>query len=355
MKFISPSKALAHVDRLVDWRRGHTPAPVTVEWDLSNRCTLGCEFCHFAHTHSRGPWATGKRILPMAFDGTGDLADPVLVKRVLREMHAAGVKAIVWSGGGEPTTHPKWLEIVRYAAGLGLEQGMYTLGGLLTEKDAAELRELATWVVVSLDCPDASSYSLEKHVPPERFTHACNGLRWLYGGKAAIGASFLLHALNWRRASEMADLARSLGATYTTFRPTIETSPADPSEVTGTRAWITAARLQLGILATQSDIELDVDRFLQYRDWHGREYATCKAIQLHTTVTPDGRVWVCPQRRGVAGSCVGDLRTQSFAELWATHPGQWTAFDDCRVMCRLHLSNEAIAALEQPRAHEAFV
>lgn len=355
MKFIQPAKALAHVDRLVDWRRGQKPAPVTVEWDLSNRCVLGCQDCHFAHTHTRGPWVTGKRVLPMAFDGVGDLADPVLVKRGLREMHAAGVKAIVWSGGGEPTTHPQWLEIVRYAASLGLEQGMYTLGGLLTQKDAAELRELATWVVVSLDCADAGSYSLEKHVPPERFAHACNGLRWLSGGKAAIGASFLLHAGNWRKASDMLELARSLGATYATFRPVIDTSPANPSEPRGNRAWITDARLKLAILSRQSDVELDVDRFLAYRDWHGRDYQTCKAIQLHATVTPDGRVWVCPQRRGVAGSMVGDLRAQSFAQLWAQHPGQWTAFADCRAMCRLHLANEQIAALEAPRAHEAFV
>jgi MoaA/NifB/PqqE/SkfB family radical SAM enzyme len=355
VKYIQPHKVLAHVDRLVAWRQGEKAAPVTVEWDLSNRCPLQCAFCHMAHTHSRGPWVTGGRMLPMAFDSPGDLADVSLVKRGLRELAAAGVKAVVWSGGGEPTTHPQWLEIVRYAASLGLEQGMYTLGGLLTEKDAAKLREMATWVVVSLDCPDAGSYALEKHVPAERFTHACNGLRWLAGGKATIGASFLLHQGNWRKASDMLALARSLGATYTTFRPTIDTSPANPSEVTGQRGWITDAKLKLAILASASDVELDVDRFVQYRDWHGRDYSTCKAIQLHATVTPDGRVWVCPQRRGVAGSMVGDLRTQSFAELWQAHPGQWTEFQDCRVMCRLHLANEAIAQLEQPRAHEAFV
>jgi MoaA/NifB/PqqE/SkfB family radical SAM enzyme len=355
VKFIQPSKALAHVDRLVDWRRGYTPAPVTVEWDLSNRCVLGCESCHFAHTHSRGPWVTGGRVLPMAFDGTGDLADPVLVKRALREMHHAGVKAIVWSGGGEPTTHPQWLEIARYAHGLGLEQGMYTLGGLLTQESAAELRQLAKWVVVSLDCPDAASYALEKHVPIERFDHACNGLRWLSGGTAVIGASFLVHAGNWRRMGQMLDLARSLGTTYTTFRPTIDTSPATPTVCAADRRWITDAEQTLRWWSGEPDVELDVDRFMAYRDWRGRSYDVCKGIQLHTTVTPDGRVWACPQKRGVNGAQVGDLRRQSFSELWRLHPRQVTDFSTCRVMCRLHLLNEQIATLDKPWLHEAFV
>ncbi len=355
MKFIQPSKALSHVDRLVDWRRGLKPAPVTVEWDLSNRCVLGCESCHFAHTHTRGPWVTTARTLPMAYDGTGDMADVELVTRALWQMREYGVKSIVWSGGGEPTTHPRWLDIVREAHRLGFEQGTYTLGGLLTQESAAWLRKLATWVVVSLDCATAADYAKEKRVPADRFESACNGLRWLSGGNATIGASFLLHQGNWRKASEMYALAKSLGATYATFRPTIETSPDRPGVPIGNRAWITDSRMQLALLARHADVELDLDRFQQYRDWTGHGYDACKGIQLHATVTPDGRVWVCAQRRGVAGSCVGDLRAQSFAELWQSHPGQWTDFTNCRAMCRLHLVNGQIAALEQPRPHEAFV
>src|SRR5262245_837558 len=107
--YIAPrAKVLRHLDRLVGWQHGEKPAPVTVEWDLSNRCTLGCQDCHFAHTHVKGPWASKPRTLPMVYESTGDLADIGLVFRVLGELADAGVKSIVWSGGGEPTTHPKW-------------------------------------------------------------------------------------------------------------------------------------------------------------------------------------------------------------------------------------------------------
>jgi MoaA/NifB/PqqE/SkfB family radical SAM enzyme len=292
----------------------------------------------------------------MAFESGGDYAHPALVTRALREMAAAGVQGIVWSGGGEPTTHPQWPTLLDAAADAGLKQGMYTFGGLLRQDTARRLADRVEWVVVSLDCVDAETYSAEKGVPPDRFAAACEGARWLAeAGACTVGVSFLLHQANWMRAGAMVELARSLGASYAMLRPTIETSPDRPSVCTGDRRWIDAARPMLEELARDPFVVCDPSRFAAYRDWRGRAYETCHGIKLNATVTPDGRVWVCPQRRGIAGSEIGDLRRDSFTDIWARHPGQWTDFSGCRAMCRLHLVNERLAEVLAPYAHEAFV
>lgn len=354
--YIDPRrKVLAHLDRLTAWGQGQTPAPVTVEWDLSNRCSLGCAACHFAHTHSRGPWTLKDRRLPMAFDSTGDLADPAVVTRGLAEMAAAGVQGIVWSGGGEPTLHPAWLDLVSAAAVNGLRQGMYTLGGHFTAESAARLAKLADFVVVSLDAADADTYRAEKDVARARFQAACDGIVWLSGHSAAVGVSFLLHDKNWMRAYDMLALTRQLGATYATFRPAIHFAAEAPAQPSRDRSWITDALPMLQTLKQQADVEIDPQRFLEYRDWQGHGYAQCAGIRLNTTVTPDGRVWICPNRRGVAGSCLGDLSSESFADLWARHPGRFAVNADCRVMCRLHAVNQTLVSLETPVRHEAFV
>lgn len=351
----SRRKVLSHLDRLAAWQKGERAAPVTVEWDLSNRCPLGCMDCHFAHTHSRGPWTVKERLLPMAFDPCGDLADVDVVKRVLGEMAEAGVLSVVWSGGGEPTSHPQWLDIMRYAARLGFQQGMYTSGGLLKPAQAKELAELATWVVVSLDCKDAETYAKEKGVPAWRFDAACAGLVELAKEQdATIGASFLLHGENWQDAPEMLMFARTLGAHYTTFRPAIRTSPATPAVCEDNRSWITEALPMLRDLAKRRQgVELDADRFAEYRDWHGRSYKMCYGVRMTANITPDSRMWLCPQRRGV--TCLGDLREESFAEVWRRHPGQWTDFSSCRVMCRLHLMNQTLDEVFSSREHGAFM
>jgi MoaA/NifB/PqqE/SkfB family radical SAM enzyme len=353
--FISSQKVFAHLDRLVGWNNGQTPAPVTIEFDLSNRCHLGCTACHFSHTHSRGPWAVKDRRLPMAFTETGDYANPAWVTRALTQMAQAGVRGVVWTGGGEPTMHPHILTIAKHAASVGLEQGLYTSGGMLRQDTAAELAEYLTWAVVSLDCADPITYHHEKGVPLDKWKDACNGVRWLSAPrKATIGVSFLMHAGNYHRMTEMLALSRSLGSTYTTFRPTIEDGPMS-ALATVDRTWIDSALPALRSVASEPDVECDPARFEAYRDWQGRSYAVCHGIKLNATVTPDGRMWVCPQRRGIEGSQLGDLKTESFAEIWARHPGQWNQLGDCRVMCRLHQVNEALAPVFAVRAHEAFV
>lgn len=359
MTYIDPhGKAVSReaLSRVWQWQDGSPAAPMTIEIDLSNRCDLGCQGCHFAYTHTRGPWASTKgRALPMAHDAAGDMADPAIVRQLLTEAAAMGVRGIVWSGGGEPTLHPDWPDLVRHAHDVGLEQGIYTHGGRIAADTAELARSLLAWVVVSLDAADEHAYAAYKRVSTARFHAACNGVRHLVGGSAVVGVSFLLSDDNWVQAAKMLTLARTLGATYTTFRPLIETSPAEPARIAADRTWVSWCEPLLRELAKEQDVELDVSRFLAYRDWQGHGYAQCHGPTLSTTVTPDGRVWICPNRREFAGSCIGDLRVESFPALWARHAGAWTVDRDCRAMCRLHPVNATLNAVLAPRQHEAFI
>lgn len=153
----------------------------------------------------------------------------------------------------------------------------------------------------------------------------------------------------------MRDLARSLGADYVTFRPTIQTKVDAPSLRSHSTNWVTDALPTLRWLAEDPFVEVDAERFQQYRDWRGHGYTLCRGVRLNTTITPDGRVWLCPQRRGVGGSCLGDLRTEDFSSLWSRHPGHYLVDEGCRVMCRLHPVNQQLEAMSATHAHEAFV
>lgn len=351
MSFISASKVFRHIDRLATWDRGGVAAPVTVELDLSNACSLGCKSCHFAFTHVAGPHVGAQA--PDGFEGTGRFADPAVFGRAFTEMRAAGVRALVFSGGGEPTLHPKFETFVEQAS--GLELGMYTLGGHLPESRAALVRERFTWVVVSLDASNAAAYAADKRVPVARFNAACDGIRRLSIGTATVGVSFLLHAGNWREMPEMLQLSRDLGASYATFRPTVETDPSDLAQIAGDRSWVTEALPDLRRMAACAGVELNPERFIEYRDWQGHAYQTCYGVRLVTQITPDGRVWVCPNRRGIAGSELGDLTRESFTDIWARHPGQWSTASGCRAMCRLNQVNTTLDRVYTPMAHEAFV
>ncbi len=98
----------------------------------------------------------------------------------------------------------------------------------------------------------------------------------------------------------------------------------------------------------------DIDRFRMYRDWTGHGYETCWWSALQTCITPNGKVWVCVNKREHAGAEIGDISVESFPEIWERRQVAKVT-GDCRTLCRGHLGNMAVDKMMQPIAHSEFV
>jgi MoaA/NifB/PqqE/SkfB family radical SAM enzyme len=354
-QFIAPrSKLYAHLDTLHAIQQGHKPPPVNVEIDLSNRCSLGCSWCHFAYTHTRGPLA-GKVDKPHgAIDG-GDLMDYYLAKRILDQLEDAGVRSVTWTGGGEPTLHPDFEQIVRYADASGLEQGLYTHGGHVNDVRAALLKETLTWVYISLDECTPEQYKRSKGV--DRFDTVCANVRRLVAaeGKATIGLGFLLHKDNLSQVRAMVELGRALGVDYVQFRPTIHYEQDAPGKLAENTAWVKWAIGYLNAYKDDPFVIADIDRFRMYADWRGHGYPTCNWAALQTVITPNGKVWRCTNKREHPDALLGDLTVESFADLWQRSGGACGVDGGCRVMCIGHTKNLMLDPMMQPMLHANFI
>ena len=154
----------------------------------------------------------------------------------------------------------------------------------------------------------------------------------------------------------MARFARGLGAHYSTFRPLVRYDMADPAVASESVDWIDHALPMLQELARQPDVECLPERFEKYRDWRReRPYNICYGVRFNTTITPNGKVWICPNRREFPDSYIGDLSEESFSDIWKRHPGQWADFEKCRVFCRLHMINEAVWPVFRRHEHAEFI
>ncbi len=355
MTYIDPrNKTLWHSDRLAQLRfAGKTSAPVNVEIDLSNRCSLGCEWCHFAYTHTKGPLA-GAQKPPGHVDG-GDIMPFALAKRILMQMQQVGVKSVTWTGGGEPTLHPQFEDVITFAETCRLEQGLYTHGGHITGDRAALLKRACTWVYVSLDEADPEAY--RAHKGANRFEAACAGIRALVQaeGKATIGVGFLIHAGNYKSLAVMYALGRALGVDYIQFRPTIEYTQDNPALGPTEAAWMTPLIDALRAYEGDPFVSVDVPRFEAYRDWQGHGYSTCHWSAMQTVITPNGKVWTCVNKREHADALLGDLNCESFAQVWDRVGKPCAVNDTCRVMCRGHISNLTLDWVMSEQPHVNFI
>lgn len=344
------SKLLHHLDTVVAIQAGKVPPPINVEIDSCNVCSLGCQSCHFAHTHSRGPYASK---LPRShYANTGDMLDTGLACSILRQLAHVGVKSVTWTGGGEPTLHKEFARITTVGHTCVLDQGLYTNACHITPEMAKTLGRTLKWAYVSLDCENKETYLKEKRV--DLFDRACEGAKLLCTHVDTVGIGFLMHARNVESMPKMAKLAHKLGGTYVQFRPTISFDASNPSVSSEkSRSWArTIATMDLP--ASKIPIELDRDRFSHYANWEGHGYHECKWSALQTVITPDGRVWTCCNKRGMEGEALGDLNHETFKDIWARRPIA-KVNDQCRVMCRGQMVNKFLHHIESPRPHQNFV
>lgn len=355
MNYIHPrTKLLYHIDRLHELRtKGNTRAPVNVEIDLSNRCSHGCAWCHFAYTHTKGPLA-GKVEGPPNMLDCGDLMNTSLLISALSGMRQAGVRSVTWSGGGEPTLHPEFNKIVDYTSTLGLDQAIYTHGGHIDDNRAALLKEEMTFVYVSLDECTAEQFHASKGV--HRFYEVCDNIKRLVAadGKATIGVGFLLHRSNSHQVRDMVCLGKILGVDYVQFRPVVAYDQQAPGQQVEDTLWINRAIVNLRQFAGDPFVQADTHRFEQYRDWNNHGYETCYWSAMQTVITPNGQVWRCTNRRGHKGALLGSLNSEPFEAIWRRAGGPCAVERDCRIMCRGHLANLTMTAMMADAEHRNF-
>jgi organic radical activating enzyme len=124
------TKLLKHLDKLKIIQEGKPPSPIMAHISIINACNLTCSFCCFANR---------------------DLTERLSKEKVFQALESfrkIGVTGVEFTGGGEPTLHPDFIEIVKYANNLGFKLGLCTNGASIgkTRKINSETTKYFSWI-----------------------------------------------------------------------------------------------------------------------------------------------------------------------------------------------------------------
>lgn len=326
------NKILNHPEKIGNWLKGRDGTLVTVEIDMTNRCDQHCPYCS---------------------GGRGDNQESLSLaeaKDYLTQLVRAGVRGVIFTGGGEPLLNRATLEAVWYARELQVQVGFIT-NGLSLKKPAMEaILANCSWCRISLDAGSVEIYRKTHGMNELTFNAVVNNIREMVRRKAdlqsscTIGIGYLTGKDMVGGMEDFAKLAQDLKVDYGQFRP----FHYDKTDV---RDEIERLKRKYPVVTAS------IQKYERFGDKIERPYNQCHGVHFATTIGADAKVYICCHMRGIKKYCLGDLRESSFKEIWRK---RWKIFSqidfkDCPPFCRCDEFNRLLVEIKKEKQHVDFL
>lgn len=283
------------------------------------------------------------------------------VAEILDDCAEMGVRAIQLTGGGEPTVHPQFGEIVRAVLDRGLELALVTNGVRFPQGIVDDLMR-ATWLRVSIDAGKPETYTAYRRCPPTHWGKMLDNVKALVEAKrrtssrVTIGVGFVVARENHTEILDAVLLARILGVDNVRISAAFTTQGAAYH-----REIFEEAKRQ-----AERAVKLSTPAFRVYDMLGDRvndleegtpDYAFCGIQHFTTYIGGDQNVYRCCVTSYNDQGFLGSLKDQRLRDLWQSdEKRQRMQTFDARTCerCMFNQRNRSInAALAQPE-HENF-
>lgn len=353
MHVYSPNKFLHFSDRIEALREGRIAAPVHVRIKPINRCNHACWYCAYrADELSLGEDMRHEDRIPDA-----------KMKEITDDLIRMNVKAVTFSGGGEPLLYKSLPERVRDLAEGGVQVATLTNGSNLKGRMADAFAEYGTWVRVSLDAWDDASYAKSRSIREGAFTNLMQNLNDFTrrDSKCVLGVSFIIDEKNCGRIAETCNRLRDAGVAHVKLSATVVSNDAARNNAYHRRlAGVVAAEIEQSRMLETAAFQI-IDHYHEMEDRFEKAYTSCAFMRFLTVIGADCSVYACQDKAYTKSGWLGSIQDQRFADLWFSEAmkARMAAMDpqkNCRHHCVSHLKNETLnELLTLDPNHVAFV
>lgn len=314
----SELKIIHDLDRIRSLREGKDFFPRCVRIDLTTKCNHNCAFCLYQNAN-RGLKGIG---LNENMPRREDINHRRLIK-LIKEFEECGVESIVLVGGGEPTLHPHFDQIMTALADSTLEFGLITNGARLPLVRRYSRAKGFRWIRVSLDAATPGTWQ-KLHRPVEASPHfdaILDSLAALAadakepGSNLAVGGSFIISDENHAETAAFCHLGKSLG--LNNVRVGIEYGSGKACAGHG------ISDLKKAVAGAKHALEDETYRI--YDNWESRLHdisrtaavgQKCHFQSLTTTLGADLNFYTCCFGKYTESFRIGSAATKSFRDLW---------------------------------------
>lgn len=349
------AKALYHTGQLQALKAGQFPAPIHVQLIISDLCNQNCNFCAY-----RMPTGFSvENFAEIKEDGTRVVNPNRMIPKekcfeILEDCRTVGVKAIQFTGGGEPTVHPDHVDIFRKAQNLGLETALVTNGAIL--RDFSTYNAM-TWIRVSLDAGTEETYAKTRESKSWKTVLRNLEAMTKLDASVTVGVGFVVTKYNYKEIELACRLVKDIGLNYVRLSAVFSSDEEDyyTSEIFAAITDSIKASKQLETNKFKV-ISLFGDRI---RDLgQGKpDYDVCGYQNFTTYIGGDQKVYRCCTTSYTKHGEIGDLRDTSFLDWFRNRTeSAYRGFNPrtCH-HCQFNNQNRIINKAISKPMHENFV
>jgi len=352
----SSLKIFHHKEALDAIEQGKRTMPFYIRIKPTNLCNHHCAYCTYGRGQDEN--RTKNRDAVVATD----TIPWEKMQEIIKDIGEGGVKAVTFSGGGEPLTYPHIGKTVQKLKTYGIEISLISNGQLLCG-ELAKLFYGANWVRISFDSPNEEEYRKLRHVSAEAFRQVCKNINDFAEHKARnceLGVNFVVSKANAHRVYEAAKFLKERGVDNVKFAAVVDNHPQYHAAIKDNvirqihQAQDDLAGGRFHIINSYEETWMDKNFTIQ-------SFPVCYTCRFVTVIGADCRVYLCHTRAYDSHAVLGDLQEQSFKEMWFSEEttkklNELRPMRDCKSFCVYEERNQLVQAyLDVDPRHVNFI
>ncbi len=325
--------------------------PLHIRLKPTNICNHDCWFCAYRQDDFQlGETMVEKDQIPR--DKMMEIVDDLIEMKV---------KAVTFSGGGEPLVYPHILETAQRLVEHGVQLGCLTNGSRLSGDIAKLFSEKATWVRVSLDGWDGPSYAKARRVKETEFEKVLSNMEAFkkLGGNCYLSAVIIAGRDNALHLYELLERLAPLGLDSIKISPVIVSNKGEENtayhagHMDLVREQLARAKANFGKLTEISDA---YDNQLHTFE---KNYTWCPFLQIRPVIGADLNVYSCQDKAYNPNGLLFSIKDRRFKDAWLNDKAQFMRINPtqhCNHHCVAHGGNKLIVEyLDTDPNHLPFV
>lgn len=303
----SDLKIFYHTDQIQSVLQEKRTFPIYVRIKPTNACNQNCYYCG-----SKDDNVPEDRV----FDTKAMIPEQKMYE-IIEDLNHGGVKAVTFSGGGEPLIYPYIEKTLQMVQDCGMDYSIITNGQAL-EGEKARLLAPSKWVRVSLESATADTYAKIRGV--HTFDQVIRNIRDFVRIKRStctVGINCVVTKDNYKEIYQLCKIIADTGVDNIKFSPL--RLDEDLGEYHGPIQQVVIEQIQKAKQDFQTAQFAIIDKYSQdagLTENYSKPYRRCVIQELFTVIGADCKVYYCHQRAYTKGGDLGSLKDRRFSELW---------------------------------------